>query len=120
MPTAADENQQENLIVKAHSVLHVLGGSVHFSGSTPSLSQITSMAAVATIGGMTVTDNGTGDTSVTWPSTWFPTEVMDPEASLTGATAGMISCEQIANGVRVRTKNAAGTATDLPFNFKRF
>lgn len=63
----------------------------------------------------TVTKNGVGDVSVTWPAGTFPTPVARPRAHVVGDTPLLITAKPITNGARVRMQNAAGTPTDSDF-----
>lgn len=113
MPSALMENQNEFQVAALAKVVAACVFSISFSGGTPSISQFSACSGLVITGTFTVVDNGTGDTSVTWPANTFPTPVAKPKGGITGATIGQIAVEQIANGVRIRTANAAGAATDL-------
>lgn len=69
---------------------------------------------------ITVTKNGTGDVSVTWPSDAFPSKIANPRAYVVGTTPLLVAVEVIANGARVRLLNAAGAAADSAFDLDVF
>jgi len=86
---------------------------VRFSAGVPSVhSQAQCRTAPVTI---TVTDNGTGDTSLTWPANSFAPSIVDPRVTVNGDTPGYGTGEAITNGVRIRTFDTAGAAANLPF-----
>lgn len=120
MISAQGDNIKQRLAVSTGKVVPACIGSVHFSGGTPSIAFFSAAGDNVLIGTFTVTDNGVGDTSITWPANTFPPPVIDHEASLTGSAAGMIGCQTLTNGLRVLTLNSSATATDISFNFKIF
>lgn len=120
MPSSAMENQNEMQVQAAHKVLPVCVFSIKFTTGTPSLDSFSTLSSLPITGTFTFVDNGTGDTSVTWPANTFPTAINKPKGGITGATIGQIAVEAITNGVRVRTANAAGAATDLPCTVEVF
>ena len=115
MPTAADDNQHQRLLVAYGAVVPVAVVTVHVSGVTPSVFKVSSASTLVVPATFTVTINGTGDTSVTAPANTFPPPVADGVASVVGATVGQAAVEQITNGWRVRRTNATGAVSDLPF-----
>lgn len=115
MLTGADENQGEKLTVAYGKVVANAKVTVHFSGSTPSVAQASGCGSAVVPSLFTVTDNGAGDTTISWPAGTFPAAIADHTARLTGATVGMIACETVSNGARVRTKDGTNTAADLAF-----
>lgn len=115
MPSAEEDNQKQFLLVAYGKVVANAKVTVHFSGGTPSVAQASGCGSAVVPGLFTVTDNGTGDTSVTWPAGSFPAAIADHEAHVTGATVGQIACETISNGARIRTTGTTGTAADLAF-----
>lgn len=113
MPTAADDNQHQNLIVRYGLVVPVAVITVHLTAGVPSVFSVSSVVGSVVTGSFTVTDNGVGDTSLVWTANKFPAPVAGPTANVTGATIGQASAVAITNGVRVKTANAAGAAADL-------
>lgn len=115
MPTAADDNQHQNLLVRYGMVIPVAIITVHYTAGAPAVFKVTSPRVAVVPGTFTVGDNGTGDCSLTWAANTFPAPLADPIANATGATIGKGSAEAIANGIRVRMANAAGAAADINF-----
>lgn len=114
MPSAAMENINEMLEQAAHKVLPVCVLSIRFSTGTPVLDSFSTLSTLPITGTFTFVDNGTGDTSITWPANTFPTAINKPKGGITGATIGQIAVEAITNGVRIRTAGSGGAAADLP------
>jgi hypothetical protein len=115
MPNAAEWNTICLLLVAMGKVISSAVITVTVSAGTYSASQISAAGAAVSIGSITVTKNGTGDVSLTWPANTFPPAVAAPEASLNDTAAGMITCYAITNGVRIVMLNAAAAAADKPF-----
>ena len=114
MPSAAEYNTLCALVVAygqvaPNAVISVQGG------TTPTVLGVASMKSAFVPSSVTVTRNGTGDVSLTWAAGTFPGSVLNPTASLNAGALGQIDAVAITNGVRVRTANAAGTATDYSF-----
>lgn len=114
MPTAAKFNQHDRQIAAAHRVLPVLVLSLRFSSGAPIIDSFTTLSTLPVTGTFTVVDNGTGDTSITWPANTFPTPAVKPKGGVNGPTLGACAPELITNGVRIRTVNMSNVATDLP------
>ena len=115
--TAAAWNQLVKQVAALARVAASCKIEVRFTGATPFLSRISSPREDVTIATFTVTDNGSGDVSITWPADTFPTPVCSPTgltliSSSTAVLDGHV--EEITNGVRVRTKSG-GVATDIPW-----
>lgn len=117
MLTANDANQWSHLHVRMGAVIPVAILSVHFTGGTPSVELMTSVKDSSfTIADLTVTDNGIGDVSITWPAGTFPARTANHEAVIAGAVAGFATASTIAHGARVYTAGTGGAAADLSFN----
>lgn len=114
MPYADAWNQMQRLCERLSAMSPVCGLSVTFSAGVPSVAQFTSMRTSVLIGAFTVTDNGTGDTTITWPANTFPTSTLGPIVGLNDGH-GTVFAVLVANGVRVLSKNVANVSTD--FNF---
>ena len=114
--TAEALNQRSTQIAAIAKVTDAAIITVEFSSGTPVIVKaIGPSTAIVDGTPFTVTDNGTGDTSIEWTSSTFPPFLRGPRVSIGGTTPGMPAVEEISNGVRVRTFNSAGAATDLPF-----
>lgn len=103
--------------VAAHEkAVMTLGISVTFSGGAPVVSQVTGGPAAAIIDTITPDDNGTGDTTLSWPAGTFAASILGPMPALNdGTVGGGITAALVANGVRVKTWTGASTAADRPF-----
>src|SRR6478736_5325268 len=85
-----------------------------FDAGAPFVAAAPALSGNVTLATFTVTDNGTGDTTVTWPANTFPPAACAPTgltllSSLTAVLDGHV--ERVTNGIRVRTKSA-GSAAD--------
>jgi len=86
---------------------------ITFSGGAPQWELFSAPGSAVTTGDLTLTDAGTGITEITWPENTFPPASAWPEVSLHGDGWGWT--ENITNGVRIKTKNAAGELANIPF-----
>jgi len=107
------ENQRNRVGAALAKTTAPLELSVRFSAGAPFIYKNVQLRTTSAT--ITVTDNGTGDTSLTWPANSFPAQILEPGGCINGDTVGMIAIESITNGVRVRTLSSAGAAADLPF-----
>ena len=117
-PTAAGHNQNVKVVVALARTAAACKLEVDFNGSgVPFVKAVTALGsavAIATFG--TPADNGTGDTSVSWPANTFPIEGISPNgltlySSSTQPTTGHV--EKLTNGIRVRTFLWSGSAWAL-------
>lgn len=114
--TAEDFNQITKQVEASQRTLQAAVLTVRIGGGgAHSVQQQGCQPSGKSTGTFTLTDNGVGDISITWPANTFPAALADPVASVTGATPAMIAAEKITNGVRVRTKDAANAPVDVPF-----
>jgi hypothetical protein len=93
---------------------------VRFSGSAPYVARCSAASSNVSLTTFTPTDNGTGDTTIEWPADTFPPAVLSPSGLtllVTTSADRAGDLEEVANGVRVRTK-AGGVATDIPFTIQ--
>ncbi|MEJ7728226.1 MAG: hypothetical protein WKG00_03340 [Polyangiaceae bacterium] len=93
---------------------------VEYSGGTPVVVTAVGPGAHVVGGLFTPTDHGDGDVTLTWPEGALPVPVARPKPYLNGDTVGMICAQYVAvsgvmRSVRVRAKNGANTAANLPF-----
>lgn len=117
-PTAEEYNELCQLVVGfgrmiPNAIVCVAGG------ATPSVAGFSAMPIAVITSTFTVTRNGAGDVSITWPANTFPTPICRPRAYL-NAGPGMPHAVAITNGVRVHTYNSSGVATDLDFSVDVF
>jgi hypothetical protein len=113
-----------NQIVKVLSALARTAAAckieVRFSGGAPVIQRVSALGSAITTATFTPTDNGMGDTTITWPADTFPPHVCSPTgltlfSSSTNVVDGHV--EEVTNGIRVRTKSG-GAAADIPFTIE--
>lgn len=119
-PTAEDFNQMSKLLAALGRLMPVALLSVDISSGDHFLERVSCATTAHTTGTFTLTDNGAGDISITWPVGSFPPAVARPRAHVVGATPALIAAEAISSGVRVRTEDAAGNPVDVPFEVEIF
>lgn len=113
----ADEvNQWAQLIQAMGRVCPLVILSVTFSGGTPSIATCQAPGTNVVAGTFTVTDNSTGNTSISFTATDLP-PVTTVTAALNGTTVGMApaASKTSSTSIRVVTKDASNVAADLPF-----
>lgn len=116
MPYADQLNQWAKQLERLAAMIEGVGLSITFAAGTPSVSQFVAMRTTTVIGDFTVTDNGAGDTTITWPANTFPPSVLGPIVSINSDSDALAPrAFLVANGVRVKTKDSAGVAADLNF-----
>jgi hypothetical protein len=119
-PYADQLNQWAMQIEAVGRTVESLVLSVEISGGTPALVAFTCPRDDMEIDDFTVTDNGTGDTTITWPADTFPPELTRPELTINQDVGGIVggTAVSVTNGVRVRTYDGSG-AEDLHFTVTR-
>lgn len=90
-----------------------------FSG-TYTKAALSAQGTLTDLADITVTKNGTGDVSVTWPADAFPSRIARARAHVVGATPLLVAVEAITNGARVRLLTHAGAAADSAFDLDIF
>ena len=115
MPTAAPWNTLTALAAAFGAVLAHTKISIHVASGTPGISLVGSARTGVVAGTFTVTDNGVGDTSITWAAGTFPPPVANPEVSVNTLASLAAVIAPIPNGVRVQVRNDAGALTDGDF-----
>lgn len=115
MPTAADFNEMGMLLV---ALCKVSGAALLYvsNSGTPTITGLRAAGSLIQISDFTVTDNGPGDTTITCPST----KIVQPFACLpftqkAGDYRASGRLNGLGNGVRVETRNNAGTLSDADF-----
>ena len=92
---------------------------VAFSAGAPYIVSLQSMRSSLVSGNLVLTDNGAGDTTISWAgiATSFPPANRPPRADIVGDGSFLVpTCDTTtANTVRVRTRNSAGTLVDQAF-----
>lgn len=104
-------------VAAAHRVLPSAIISVTFSVGVPSIASVRCCSAVLTPADFTVTDNGTGDTSITWAAGKLPPTEAEPEVSANW-TPCFIEAHNIVNGVQVISKDSTNTAVNANFTVR--
>lgn len=116
MPSAAEYNTLTKLMVALGKVIPVAVVSIKFTAAVPSIDLFSAPGSNVTLPTFVVTDNGAGDTSITWPANTFPAPVAQPTVSLNqDANYAAPRVFAIANGVRIKTPNLSGTLQDAAF-----
>lgn len=117
MPASDDFNQMSQTEIAHAKIMPTAGISVGFTAGTPSVRQATGPGVRIVPSTFTVTDNGPGDTTITWPAGTIPSSVLAPMATINEPSVSLgrsITAFYVSNGVRVVT-DAAGAADDLAF-----
>lgn len=114
--TALVENQNEMLLVALAKVTPATLIYVKLVSGTPSIFAIRSASSILLSSHFTVTDLGTGFTEITCPAT----RLIQPFACLavpqaTGDLRASGYVNSTSTGIRIETRNAAGTPTDCDF-----
>lgn len=117
---AEDINQLSQQAAAVGRVMPVALVQIEQTAGTYSVIAVSCAPTTPTTGTFTLTKNGTGDVSVTWPSGTFPSPIAKARAHVTGSAPLMVAAQAISNGVRVRMKNDTGTATDSHFDLDIF
>lgn len=120
MPNASEHNQSALLLEAYGQVAPLFVMSIEFSAGAPLVHSLGCIRTDKVSGDFTLTDNGAGDTSITFAAGTFPSAKAKPVAGLNGSAAGFVVADPISNGVRVRTFNSAAAAADLPFTVEFF
>ncbi len=122
MPTSPMLNQWQRQLAAQGKVVPALIVSVRFSGGAPSVYKFTTPGDNLVLADITVTDNGDGDTTLSWPANKLPVSVAEPMASINGSTSALAPAAEMptALSVRVRTWNASGVAADRAFTVQVF
>jgi len=91
---------------------------ISFSAGTPSIAKLTAMSELLVPGDFALTDNGAGDTTITWAAGKLPPVECDPMISIhKGALSGVLAAElstPTVTSVRIRTLDD-GVAADMRF-----
>lgn len=113
MPTAADENQAENLLVAYGKVVAHTKVTIHLDGGgNPVVNQVTStIQAVTAIAAtpFTIALISAGIFDLSWPANTFPAKTGDHTGVPVGTTGGQCTVETLTNKVTVRTFSVTGT-----------
>lgn len=118
-PTAAGHNQMVKVLVALARTAVACKLEIGFSGNAPYIAALTALGSavsLATFG--TPTDNGPGDTTVSWAADALPPATISPNgltlySSSTQQVTGHV--QKLTNGIRVRTF-VNGAAADVPWS----
>lgn len=118
--TAAKGNQWQRQVAAIGGAMYSAAIEVRILVNVPYVYRAIGPGTAVVAGLFTVTDNGTGDTTVAWPVGALPIPDVAPSVSLNGSAAGMIAAEAVTisginRSVRIRVMNSSGVAADLPF-----
>lgn len=117
MPDARDHNALTRTVSSHGRVTPSMLLSIAFSGGAPYVYAVTFKHSSLDSGDLSLTDNGTGDTTIEWPADSFPTDGVRP-FGLTmneSTTVERPSAAPVSNGVRVVTNDGAGSGVDCAF-----
>lgn len=113
-----------NQLVKQVAALAKVASSckieVRFDGGAPAVVRFSSPRSGLTLATFQPTDNGIGDTTITWPADTFPAPVCSPTGLTLFSNAGAVvdgHVEEVTNGIRVRTRSG-GSAADIPWTIE--
>lgn len=118
MPDARDHNAQAWTLAAHARTVGSMVVSVAFNAGVPYVYGVTIVNSTMDSGDLTITDNGTGDTTIEWPANSFPvvTGVRPHGLTLNESTAvERMSAVPVTNGVRVRTLDGAGAGVNCAF-----
>lgn len=113
--TAEGWNQKAKQIPALARVAESCKLEVRFDSGSPFVARAASPKSSLPLDTFTVVDNGTGDTSITWPANTFPPSVISPTGlTLLSSSSTPVSgkVQEITNGIRVRTHDN-GAAADV-------
>lgn len=117
MPCAAMENVNEKTLSGMARTCDVAGFTVKFAAGTPYIDKAVFADEGIVIGDITVTDNGVGQTDLTWPADTFPVAALEAHGLTMNAIAGVRDSAAwlITNGIRIHTFDDLGIGVDCPF-----
>lgn len=118
--TARDWNQKAQQHVALARVAASCKIEVRYNSGAPYVSRCPAAGSNVSPATFTVVDNGSGDTTITWPANTFPTAECSP-TGLTPLSSSAQPCtgqvQEISNGIRVRMFQN-GSAADVAFTIE--
>lgn len=116
-PTAETENQQENVLYGLAQGAFALGFQITFSSGTPSIAGWWTIGTRLELADFTVTDNGDGDTTISWPAGYLVPKSIGPLLTLNeDVEIDRARAIQASDGLSVTVKTKLGaTGTDCGF-----
>lgn len=110
------QNSIQHHAYAACRVADLVTFSIKFTTGTPSMDGVLAPNPAIGIPTFTVTDNGTGDTTITWAAGTFPPITCQPQVTVNSLGDFRIAARKVTNGVRIQTfAGGAGTAADAEF-----
>lgn len=118
--TAAGWNQLVKQVAALAKVAPACKLEVRFNAGAPYVARVTAPSGDVAADTFTVTDDGTGITTIEWPANTFPPHQLSPSgltflSSLTTRVEGHV--EEVTNGVTVYTFSN-GAAADIAFTLE--
>jgi hypothetical protein len=118
-PYAEQANLVARLVAAYGRMLPVASIEVHFLAGVPFVDSLVCCSEVLTASDLTVTDNGTGDVTVTWPANSFPAQSQSPEVVMVEDGEWLQpTATAVTNGVNVFTRDLGGILTDGRFKVR--
>lgn len=116
MPSAAMENANEKTLAGIARLSDLATWSIKFNAGAPYIDKSSFADKLLVNGDFTVTDNGLGQTDITWAADTFPVAVAEPALTL-NEIAGVREAAAwlIPNGVRINTFDDLGIGVDCAF-----
>ena len=117
MPDARDHNALVRTVSSHGRVTAAMLLSVAFSGGAPYVYAMTTKHSSLDSGDLTLTDNGTGDTTIEWPADSFPVDGVQPFGLTMNELLSVYrqNAAPVSNGVRVVTTDSGGSGIDCAF-----
>jgi hypothetical protein len=117
--SALDENQNELVLAGLARTAFVLCITVGFNAGAPVLQGMETVGSLLLSGDITLTDNGAGDTTISWPANKIPARTCGPLLTIHEdvEVTAQRALTPTATSIRVKTK-VAGTGTDCGFTVR--
>lgn len=119
MPTAADENQQERVLVGLARLAALATLYVKYSAGVPSVYAVIAPGTLLQASDFTVVDTATGTVTITCPATKIPppTFFRGPWHQNSTGGSGSATITGAGDGFVIYLRNSTGALTDLDFVF---
>lgn len=111
---AAKMNQETMQTFGAAQMIPSVRMTIDFASSTPFIDRFTAPGTLLTSTSFALTDNGAGDTTISWAAGVIPALDCDPKAWMGGTGSWLAPVVEVvsATSVRVRTRNNSNTLAD--------
>jgi len=94
---------------------------IYYNAGAPTIGALVAMRTSIAATDFVVTDNGVGDTTISWAAGILPDQIQSPMAAVNGTTPDLIKASKpTALSVNVVTTDHAGGAVDAPFTVEIF